>query len=270
MSLGRLKEQQEMLGAIAGDIIGSVYEGEPIKTTRFPLFLPQSTFTDDTVLTVAVADAILKGGDYATFLRRFGRRYPNAGYGASFYAWMQADSRKPYGSWGNGSAMRVSPVGFAFDTEVEVLREARRSAEVTHDHPEGIRGAQATALAVFRARTGASQRDIREEISRRFGYNMERSLAAIRPGYCFEISCQRSVPESLVAFLESDGVEDAIRKAISLGGDSDTMACIAGGVAQAFFGEITPDIAQGVRARLPQELLRVVNRFSAACGLSRI
>ncbi len=256
-----------MLGAIAGDIIGSVYEGRPIKTTRFPLFLYESTFTDDTVLTVAVAHAILEGGDYGASLKAFGRKHPDAGYGASFYAWMQAESSGPYGSWGNGSAMRVSPVGFAFDTEDEVLREARRSAEVTHSHPEGIRGAQATALAVFRARTGASREDIRDEVSRRFGYDMDRSLAAIRPGYGFQISCQCSVPESLIAFLESTGVEDAIRKAISLVGDSDTMACVAGGVAQAFFGEIPPDIVQGIRERLPEDLLQIVNRFGAACGL---
>ncbi len=257
-----------MMGAIAGDIIGSVYEGRPIKTTRFPLFRPESTFTDDTVLTVAVAHAILEGGDYGASLRRFSRKYPDAGYGASFYAWMQSESAGPYGSWGNGSAMRVSPVGFAFDTVAEVLREARRSAEVTHSHPEGIRGALATALAVFRARTGASREEIRREVSRRFGYDLGRSLAAIRPGYGFEISCQRSVPESLIAFLESTGVEDAIRKAISLGGDSDTMACVAGGVAQAFFGAIPPEIDRGVRERLPEELRQAVNRFSAVYGLS--
>ncbi len=256
-----------MLGAIAGDIIGSVYEARPIKTTRFPLFRPTSRFTDDTVLTVAVAHAILEGGDYAAALRRFGRQYPDAGYGASFYAWMQVDAAGPYGSWGNGSAMRVSPVGFAFDTEAEVLREARHSAEVTHNHPEGIRGAQATALAVFRARTGASREEIRGEVSRRFGYDLGRSLAALRRGYRFEISCQRSVPESLIAFLESTGVEDAIRKAISLGGDSDTMACIAGGIAHAFFGEIPPNIVRGVQQRLPDELLRIVNRFTAVYRL---
>ena len=229
-----------MLGAIAGDVIGSVYEGRPIKTVDFPLFQDRSVFTDDTVLTVAIAEAILERGDYATALKLWGRKYPRAGYGGTFYRWMVSDSFEPYNSWGNGSAMRVSPVGFAFASVEEVLAEAERTAAVTHDHPEGIKGAQATALAIFLARSGESKAAIRGEIAGRFAYDLDRTLDEIRPGYRFDVSCQGSVPESILAFLESESFEDAVRKAISLGGDSDTMAAIAGGIAEAFYGGV-PD-----------------------------
>jgi ADP-ribosylglycohydrolase len=255
-----------MLGAVAGDVIGSVFEGRSIKTIRFPLFSPGSTFTDDTVMTVAVAHAILHDVDYVTALKSFGRRYPNAGYGGSFYAWLQSPVSQPYNSWGNGSAMRVSPLGFAFDRVEDVLREAEQSAEVSHNHPEGIKGAQATALAILLARQGATRSMIREEITGRFGYDLERTLDGIRPGYRFDVSCQGSVPESIIAFLESEGVEDAIRNAISLGGDADTMACIAGGIAEAFYGEIPEGIAAEVRVRLPEEFLRVIDAFRRRFG----
>ncbi len=254
--------RETMLGAIAGDIIGSVYEARPIKFTEFPLFNPYSTFTDDTVLTVAVAYSILEKWDYAKAFKVFGQRYPDAGYGASFYHWLFSPDSSPYYSWGNGSAMRVSPVGFAFDSVDGVLREAERSAAVTHNHPEGIKGAQATALAVFFARKGESKEYIRQEIVRRFAYNLDRTLEEIRPGYRFDVSCQGSVPESIIAFLESKDFEDAVRKAVSLGGDSDTMACIAGGIAQAFYKEIPADIVANVRKRLPDEFLLVVDRFN--------
>lgn len=217
-----------MLGAIAGDIIGSVYEGRPIKSTEFPLFQRHSVFTDDTVLTVAVAHSILSGTDYTSPLKLYGRKYPGAGYGGSFYAWLFSTDRAPYDSWGNGSAMRVSPVGFAFDSVDDVLREAEQTAEITHNHPEEIKGAQATALAVFLARQGASKETIKREIGERFSYDLGRTLDGIRPAYRFDTSCQGSVPESIIAFLESADFEDAVRKAISLGGDSDTMASIAG------------------------------------------
>lgn len=221
-----------MLGAIAGDVIGSVYEGRPIKSTTFPLFSPHSTFTDDTVLTVAVAYAILTGAGYASCLRLMGRKYPGAGYGMSFYQWLFSTESAPYNSWGNGSAMRVSPVGFAFDSVEEVLQEAKRSAEVTHNHPEGIRGAQATALAVFLTHHGESKQGIKREIAQRFTYDLDRRLDDIRPDYRFDISCQGSVPQSIIAFVESENFEGAVRNAISLGGDSDTMAAIAGGIAE--------------------------------------
>lgn len=255
-----------MLGAIAGDVIGSVFEGHPIKTTRFSLFDRDSRFTDDTVLTVAIASSILTGAEYATSLRDFGRRYSDAGYGGTFYQWLFSNDMRAYNSWGNGAAMRVSPVGLAFDSLETVLLEARRSAAITHDHPEGIKGAQAVATAIFWARSGAEKEDIREGISERFGYDLDRSLAEIRPGYAFDVSCQGSVPESMIAFLESEDFEDAIRKAVSLGGDSDTMACIAGGIAQAYYRHIPEPIVLGVRDRLPREFLNVLDKFCHAFG----
>jgi ADP-ribosylglycohydrolase len=256
-----------VLGSIAGDIIGSVYEQHPIKTMEFPLFQSSSRFTDDTVLTVAIASAIMEKVDYAASLRAFGRRYPNAGYGGAFFNWLFDPASRPYNSWGNGAAMRVSPVGFAFSTSEEVLREAKKTAEVSHNHPEGIKGAQATALAVFLARTGAAKEQIKSEITRRFGYDLSRPLDEIRPLYSFDISCQGTVPEAITAFLESKDYEDAVRKAVSLGGDSDTLACITGGIAHAFYKEIPQEIIVEVRERLPEEFLSVIDRFSAAYPL---
>ena len=250
-----------MIGAIAGDIIGSVYEQDPIKTKDFPLFQRCSRFTDDTVLTVAIADAIVSGRPYAETIRVFGRRYPGAGYGGTFRRWLHMDNAGPYGSWGNGSAMRVSPVGFAFASEAEVLLHARLSAEITHDHPEGIRGAQATALAVFLARTGHDKTTIRARILQDFGYNLERTVDDIRPGYTFDVSCQGSVPEAIIAFLDADSFEDAIRNAVSLGGDSDTMACIAGGIAEAYYGGVPAPVRAMVAALLPEDLARVTDIF---------
>lgn len=255
-----------MLGAIAGDIIGSVFEHRPIKTVEFPLFSERSTFTDDTVLTVAVANAILSGLEYGPTIQAFGRRYPYAGYGGSFYQWLQRSEIEPYNSWGNGSAMRVSPVGYAFEIEEEVLQEARKSAEVTHNHPEGIKGAEATALAIYLARKGRNKENIRDEIEERFGYSLRRRLEDIRHSYQFDVSCQGSVPESIIAFLESEGVEDAIRKAISLGGDSDTMGCIAGGIAEAYYGEVPAGIVEEVQRRMPVELWEIVAEFYRQYG----
>ena len=252
-----------MLGAIAGDIIGSAHEWKSVKYVDFPLFHPDARFTDDTVLTVATAHAILRGAppDYASSYLEFGRRYPHAGYGDSFRKWLNASDPQPYGSWGNGSAMRVSPVGWAFDTVEDVLREAERSASVTHDHVEGVKGAQSVALAVFRARTGASKEAIRDELTRRFDYDLRRTVYEIRPEYAFDVSSQGSVPEAIVAFLDSSDLESAIRLAVSLGGDSDTQACIAGAIAHAFYGEMPKAIAAGVRERLPEELLEIVDAF---------
>ena len=257
-----------MIGAIAGDVIGSAYEANAVKTTHFQLFPPGSCFTDDTVLTVATAEALLGDGDYAAAYRRFGRAYPNAGYGGSFYRWLFSEGAGPYGSWGNGAAMRVSPVGFALDSVDAVLAEAARSAAVTHDHPEGIKGAQATALAVFLARAGTSKEMIKAEIQDRFGYDLNRPLDAIRLSYRFDVSCQGSVPESLIAFLESADFEGAVRNAISLGGDADTMACIAGGIAQAFYGSVPELISGEVRTRLPDGFLEVLDRFERGYELA--
>ena len=258
-----------MIGVIAGDIIGSTHEYIATKTADFPLFDDASRFTDDTVLTVATAHSILTGVPYARAYREFGRRYPASDYGGRFYEWLRSDDPRPYGSWGNGSAMRVAPVGLAFETVGDVLREAERSAAVTHDHPEGVKGAQATALAVFLARTGASKDEIRDELSARFDYDLWRRVDEIRPDYEYHVSCQRSVPESIIAFLDSRDLEDAIRLAISLGGDADTMAAIAGGIAHAFYREVPPRIQEGVRERLPGELLEVVDAFDRAYPLGR-
>lgn len=252
-----------MLGAIIGDVVGSVYEHHRIKTTDFPLFQTRSRFTDDTVLTIAVAEAILYQTSYIETIKTYGQRYPDAGYGGSFMKWIYADDSKPYHSWGNGSAMRVSPVGWAFSTEDEVLQEAERSAAVTHDHPEGIKGAQATALAIFLARTGIEKDDIRAKISQRFDYDLDRTVDDIRPGYKFEVSCQKSVPESIIAFLDASSYEDTIRKAVSLGGDSDTLACIAGSIAEAYYKEIPADMVREVRDRLPEEFLQIIDLFYA-------
>ncbi|MBE0534584.1 MAG: ADP-ribosylglycohydrolase family protein [Phycisphaerae bacterium] len=251
-----------MFGAMVGDVVGSVYEWDRIKTVEFPLFGPGSEFTDDTVLTVATAHAILHRAGYARAYKDFGLHYPGRGYGGSFVHWLARKDDAPYNSWGNGSAMRVSPVGFAFDSVDAVLAEAQRTAEVTHNHPEGIKGAQATALAVYLARTGRSKEEIRKAIAARFGYDLNRRLDDIRPHYQFDESCQGTVPEAIIAFLESTDFEDAIRKAVSLGGDSDTLACIASGIAQAFYKHIPAQIVTETEQRLPQELLAVVSEFN--------
>jgi len=250
-----------VLGAIAGDVIGSVHEAVGTKTKRFPLFVPESRFTDDTVLTVAVAEALLTDGDYGSALRRWGRRYPDAGYGWRFWCWLNTPEPKPYGSFGNGSAMRVSPVAWAFDTEAEVLREAERSALPTHDHHEGIRGAQATALAILLARQGAGQAEIAREIARRFGYDLSFSVSGIRREYRFDETCQGSVPQALVAFREGADFEDCVRNAVSLGGDADTLACIAGSVAEPFFGGVPDPIASAALERLDVRMRNVLEEF---------
>lgn len=250
-----------MVGAIIGDMVGSAYEYRPIKTTAFPLLSPESRFTDDTVLTVAVAAAILCGRGYAETLADYAARYPRAGYGAAFSQWVRSWDRKPYGSCGNGAAMRVSPVGWAFDSVRRVLQEARRSAEVTHNHPGGIKGAQAVALGVLLARKGRGKDDIRGEIEKRFGYELRRSLAEIRVGYGFDVTCQGTVPEAMVAFFDSDSYEGAVRNAVSLGGDSDTLACITGAIAEAFYGGVPIELERRVLQRLPHDLTAVLETF---------
>ncbi|HDR14291.1 MAG TPA: ADP-ribosylglycohydrolase family protein [Desulfobacteraceae bacterium] len=250
-----------MIGAIAGDIIGSVYEHRPIKSKDFPFFHVDCRFTDDSVLTVAVAKAIMEDGDYQKWIRKIGRKYPNAGYGGSFIGWLYSENPVPYNSWGNGSAMRVSPVGLAFDSIDEVLSEADRSARISHNHPEGIKGAQAAALAIYLARTVKDKKLIKKEISSRFGYNLERTVDEIRPSYGFDISCQGTVPEAIIAFLDSESYEDAIRNAVSLGGDSDTLACITGGIAEAYYGPVEHWIAENVEKIFPPDLWAITCEF---------
>jgi len=250
-----------MLGAIAGDIVGSVHEWAATKTKEFPLFTPQSTFTDDSVLTVAVADWILTGKDLVDLLHTYTDAYPGRGYGGMFRRWATARTREPYNSFGNGAAMRVSPVGFAFDTIEDVMTWAQRSAEVTHNHPEGIRGAQATAAAIFYARRQQDKNRIRESLESRFGYDLSVRLDEIRPTYRFDETCQGTVPQALIAFLESSDYEDTIRNAISLGGDADTLACIAGGIAEANYGGVPTDIADRVLGALDENLSATVKQF---------
>lgn len=250
-----------MYGAIIGDIIGSVYERNNIKTTEFELFQKNSVFTDDTVLTIAVADAILTHKSYMEALQEYGKKYPNAGYGGNFYRWIFSDNPQPYNSWGNGSAMRVSPIAYAFNSLEKVLEEAEKSAIVTHNHPEGIKGAQTVAAAIFMARTGKSKKEIKDYIQKNFNYDLDRSIDTIRPTYKFDVSCQGSVPEAIIAFLESTDFESAIRLSISLGGDSDTIAAICGSIAEAFYKEIPENIFVEAKKRLPNEFIKVIEGF---------
>lgn len=250
-----------MIGAIAGDVIGSVHEYTRTKTKDFPLIDPKCFFTDDTVLTVALADALLHELDYTVMLKRYYRRYPDAGYGVAFHGWAMSDSSAPYCSYGNGAAMRVSPAAWAAEGLDEALTLAERSAAVTHNHPEGIRGAQAAAAAIFLARSGHDKDDIRRFVEATFGYDLQRTLAEIRPEYEFNETCQETVPEAITAFLEADDFEDAIRNAISLGGDADTLACITGSIAEPFFGGVPGEIRESVLLRLDEALLEIVTAF---------
>ena len=258
----RIKKKKYIMGAIIGDIIGSAYEWHNVKTTEFPLFGNRTTFTDDSVLTVGTMDSILNQTDYVQLYQIYGRKFPNAGYGSFFMDWIFDENPMPYNSWGNGSAMRVSPVGWVYNNIDEVLKQAKRSAEVTHNHPEGIKGAQVAASAVFLARTGKSKAEIKEFIMTVFDYDLNRTIAEIRPGYHFDVSCQGTVPEAIIAFLESTDFESAIRLAISLGGDSDTIACITGGIAEAFYQEIPEYILENALRVLPTKIIKLIEEFS--------
>jgi ADP-ribosylglycohydrolase len=216
---------------------------------------------------LAVANSILDDKDVATCLGEFAMKYYHLPYGRAFKRWVKSWDRKPYNSFGNGSAMRVSPVGFAYDSVEDVLANAKRTAEVTHNHPEGIKGAQSTALAIFLARKGEGKEVVRQEISGRFDYDLDRTVDEIRPSYRFSASCMRSVPESIIAFLDSTDYESAVRNAISLGGDADTMACIAGGIAQAYYKMVPTEIVEFVRTKLPRELLNILDQFNKRFGV---
>ena len=258
-----------MLGAIAGDIIGSVHEFRGTKSTDFTLFVPESRFTDDSVLAIAVADCLMTGKTYVDAFHEYFLEYPDAGYGLRFFHWASAGRGDAYHSFGNGSAMRVAAVGHAFNTLNDVLAEAARSAEVTHNHPEGIKGAQATAAAIFMARQGEPKHRLKESVSAMFGYDLSRSVDEIRPDYEFDESCQGTVPAAIVAFLDSQDYEDAIRKAISLGGDADTLACITGGIAEAHYGSVPSDIAERALQSLDERLRDVVQQFCERYPMGR-
>lgn len=263
-----------MLGAIIGDAAGSVYEFDNIKTTDFPFFINRSAYTDDSVMSVAVADWLLhdsshKQSTLEETMVRIAHDFPcpMGGYGGFFYHWLfSGRERKPYNSWGNGSAMRVSAVGWAFDTLDETLRVAELSASITHNHIEGIKGAQATAAAIFLARNGKTKSEIKAYIEEQFGYDLHRTCDEIRPHYQFEESCQRTVPEAIVAFLDSSDFEIAIRLAVSLGGDSDTLACITGGIAEAFYKKIPEEIVLQMWQRLPKYFQQILKDMQIRFG----
>ena len=280
-----------MLGAIIGDIVGSVYEWNNIKTKDFSLFSDKGFFTDDTVMTIAVADAIMQGGtadDFINSMKKWGRLYPNSGYGSKFGSWLFSDDREPYNSWGNGSAMRVSPCawmmncGFCARTGMwpsNGREGAKLSAAVTHNHPEGIKGAMAVTDAIFLLRYYVGgyhntedyatykkysmdelKAKVKEHVEQEYGYNLSRTLDEIRPMYKFNESCQETVPEAIIAFLESTDFEDAIRNAISLGGDSDTLTAITGSIAEAAYG-IPTEIADKALGYLDAPLREVYDRW---------
>lgn len=255
-----------LMGAICGDIIGSWYEFCSTKRLDFDLFTDQSRFTDDTVCSIAVADALMNGKDFIDKLKYWCRRYPKAGYGGNFNWWFRQDTPQPYNSWGNGSAMRVSAVGaFAKSTD-ETLALAEESAIVSHNHPEGIKGAQATALAIYLALRGCSKEEIKLQIEDKFGYDLNRQYADIQPRYTFDVSCQGSVPEAIITFLESTDYESAIRMAVAYGGDADTQAAITGGIAAAYYGTIPDFILKECLNRLTLDIKEVIAIFNQVCN----
>ncbi len=254
-----------MLGAVIGDIVGSVYETTPIKSKEFAFFHPSATFTDDTICTLAIADCLLSGGAFDRYLRGYVRSYPDRGYGQMFLEWASADNAPAYGSWGNGAAMRVGPVAYAADTLESALALARQTAIVSHDHVEAIKGAQAVAASIYLALSGESAAKIRAYICDQFDYRLDNTVDAIRPGYAFDVSCQGTVPPAIICALDAEDFEDAIRNAVSLGGDSDTLACITGAIAEVLYGIPNP-IRQEGQSRLPSELLEVMHRFEDKYG----
>lgn len=255
-----------IIGAIAGDIIGSVYEWNNIKTTEFPLFNEKCKFTDDSVLTMAVADCVLNKKDYSLTIWEYARKYTDRGYGGMFKQWITESNRLPYNSFGNGSAMRVSPIGFAYETLSETLDQATATAVVTHNHPEGIKGAQAVATVMFMARNGSDKETIKNFIIETFNYDLSKSIDEIRPDYKFNSSCQGSVPQAIQCFLESSDYESAIRLAISIGGDSDTISCIVGGMASAYYKHIPQEIIDFVYGLIPEEYKKLIEEFDSKFG----
>ena len=255
-----------IIGAIAGDVIGSAYEFNPTRDHDFDLFTPKSTFTDDTVLTMANALWLLEDPRHTheklvSIMLDFCWKYPDRGYGGRFAHWIHDGDPQPYNSFGNGSAMRVSPVGYYAKTLDEALNLAQISAEVTHNHPEGIKGAQATAAAIFLARQGKTKREIREYVMKTFGYDLSRTLEEIRPTFTFDETCQRTVPEAITCFMEGKGYEDVVRLSVALAGDADTIAAIAGSISSAV-DEVPNEITQPVIERLSEEFCTILLRFN--------
>ena len=253
-----------IIGAICGDIIGSTREFNSIKTKDFKLFQKKSTFTDDTIMTLAVANWLIKDRSSQKTLidemQYWGNKYPNAGYGGSFGGWLRQENPKPYDSWANGSAMRVSPCAWVANSLKEAQDLAYKSAIISHDHPEGIKGALATCDAIYLARIGANKDEIKNHIEVRYEYDLDRKLDEIRPYYSFDVSCAGSVPESIISFLEAKDFEDAIRNAVSLGGDADTQAAIAGSIASAYW-DVPREIHYKAIHRLNYDLLNVLIDF---------
>ena len=254
--------EKGIIGAVIGDVVGSRFEWSNTKKTDFDLFAPWSKFTDDTVMTIAVTEWLTAGGDLALIMQKWGRRYPGAGYGGMFSKWLDSENPKPYNSYGNGSAMRVSPVGFYAKSMEETLELAKVTAEVSHNHPQGIKGAQAIAASIYLALNGKSKDEIREYVETEFGYNLHRTCDDIRPAYRFDVTCQGSCPQAIIAFLDSSDYESAIRLAVSLGGDSDTIACMAGGIAAAFYG-VQDDIVVKAWEYLSEDIIKTIESFEA-------
>lgn len=258
-------ENVKMLGALAGDIIGSVYEFRNTKSMDFELFCGASTFTDDSVMTLAVAKWLMEDESRSPWgltvaMQELGRRHPDAGYGGSFECWLSEEDPRPYNSWGNGAGMRVSPVGLYAKTLDEALALAAVTTSVSHNHPEGVKGAQAIATSVFLCKEGRSKQEIKEYVERTFGYNLDRTIAEIRPRYEFDVSCQGSVPEAIISFLEGNSFEEVIRLAVSLGGDSDTIGAMAGAIAACRY-EIPQAIAARCNEILTEDLRDIKDRF---------
>ncbi len=254
-----------MLGAIIGDIVGSVYEFHNTKSMNFELFTPWSRFTDDSVMTLAVAKWLVEDETHTIHyliycMQELGNRYPNAGYGGNFRTWLREDNPQPYNSWGNGAGMRVSPVGLYAKNLDEVLALAALTASVSHNHPEGVKGAQAIAACVFLCKEGKSKQEIKEYIEQTFDYNLNRTIAVIRPRYEFDVSCQGSVPEAIIAFLEGNSFEEVIRLAISLGGDSDTIGAMAGSIAACMY-PIPDEIVNRCNTILTEDLKEIKDKF---------
>lgn len=260
-----------MLGAIIGDIVGSRFEGTNFKKFDFDLFNERCTFTDDTICTIATADWLLNEeqsvDSYISILRKWCRKYPQRGYGFMFKKWLCQQDPKPYSSFGNGSAMRVSPIGWRFNSLEETLKYAEMSACVSHNHPEGVKGAKAIASAIFLARTSSAKKEIKLYIEREFGYDLSRTCEQIRPTYSFDATCPGSVPEAILAFMDGENFEDVLRLAISLGGDSDTLACMAGGIAEAFYG-INDSIRNEALTFLNDDIIEIYLRFREYCNCS--